>query len=124
MPRTADEIITARKARTQSATKLRKLGYQFAKKSATQAEVISAIHRYTGWPLPERGGIVDYLVRFATLEVGEPAPSRQRDALNAPAYRLDRWMRAVAARAAQAQRPLVHAVSRIENWRMLGGTEA
>ncbi|TRM53291.1 hypothetical protein YH64_009335 [Achromobacter sp. LC458] len=124
MPRTADEIITARRARSQSATKLRKLGYQFAKKSATQDEVISAIHRYTGWPRPERGGIVGYLVRFAALEVGEPAPSRQRDALNARDYRLDRWMRVVAERAAQAQRPLVHAVSRIDNWRLMGGTGA
>ncbi|HCW17733.1 hypothetical protein [Achromobacter sp.] len=120
----AEERATARKARNQSATKLRKLGYAFAKKTVTQAEVIGAIHRSTGWPLPERGGVLDYLTRFASMEVGEPAPCRQHDALNAPVYRLDRWMRAAAARAAQVQRPLVHAVSRIENWRTLGGTEA
>lgn len=124
MPKTADEIITARKARNQSAAKLRKLGYTFAKKTVTQAEVIAAIHRTTGWPLPDRGGVPDYLTRFASMDMGEPAPSRQRDVLNAPAYRPDRWVRAAAARAAQAQRPLVHAVSRIENWRTLGGTEA
>lgn len=124
MPRTADEIVTARKARNQSAAKLRKLGYTFAKKTVTQAEVIAAIHRTTGWPLPERGGVLDYLTRFASMDMGEPAPSRQHDALRAPAYSLDRLMRAAAVRAANAQRPLVHAVSRIGNGALLAGVEA
>lgn len=118
---TAEERAAARKARNQSAAKLRKMGYVFAKTTITQAEVISCIHRYTGWPLPERGGVLDYLQRFASMPDGVPAPSRQHDALHAPVYTPDRWIRAAAARAAQAQRPLVHAVSRVEN---RGGTEA
>ncbi|SEI78547.1 hypothetical protein [Achromobacter sp. NFACC18-2] len=121
MPRSPDEIIAASKARTQASTKLRRMGYRFAKKAATEAEAVAAIHRITGWPLPERGATIEYLQRFASMPEGVPAPSRQHDALHAPEYQPDRWIRAAAARAAQAQRPLVHAVSRIEN---RGGTEA
>jgi hypothetical protein len=44
--------------------------------------------------------------------------------LHAPAYRLDRFLRTMAARAALVQRPLVHAVSRVDNWRTLGEAEA
>lgn len=122
--KTAEERAIARKARNQSAAKLRKLGHTFAKKTVTQAEVIAAIHRITSWPLPERGGVLDYLTRFASMDMGEPAPSRQHDALHAPAYSLDRWMRAAAVRAAKAQKPLVHAVSRIGNGSLLAGVEA
>ncbi|SIT25347.1 hypothetical protein [Achromobacter sp. MFA1 R4] len=119
MPRTPDEIIAASKARTQAATKLRRMGYRFAKKAATEAEAVAAIHRITGWPLPERGASIEYLQRFASMPEGVPAPSRERKPLHAEPYRLDRWLRAAAARAAQAQRPLVHAVSTVDNWRRL-----
>lgn len=119
MSRTPEQISAARKARNECARKLRRLGYRFAKKTVTESEAVAAIHRSTGWPLPERGGAIDYLQRFASMPEGVPAPSRQHDALHAPVYRLDRFLRAMAVRAAQAQRPLVHAVSRVDNWRRL-----
>lgn len=121
MARTPDEIIIARKARNECARKLRRLGYRFAKDTATEAEIVAAIHRNTAWPRPDRGDAISYLQRFASMPDGVPAPSRQHDALRAPVYTPDRWIRAAAARAAQAQRPLVHAVSRIENQ---GGADA
>lgn len=121
MARTPDEIITARRARNECARKLRRLGYRFAKEAATEAEIVAAIHRNTAWPRPDRGDAISYLQRFASMPDGVPAPSRQHDALRAPVYTPDRWIRAAAARAAQAQRPLMHAVSRVEN---RGGAEA
>lgn len=119
MSRTPEQRKLASKARNQVSTKLRRMGYRFAKQSATEAEAVAAIHRITGWPLPERGDAIEYLQRFASMPEGLPAPSRDRKPLHAEPYRLDRWLRAAAARAAQVQRPLVHAVSAVDNWRRL-----
>lgn len=117
MSRTPEQIAVARKARNECARKLRRQGYKFAKKTVTEAEAVAAIHRSTGWPLPGRGEAIDYLQRYASTPEGVPAPSRKHDALHAPTYRLDRFLLAVAARAARVQKPLVHAVSRVDNWR-------
>lgn len=84
MSRTPEQRKQASKARNQASTKLRRMGYRFAKQSAT-----------------------------------EPAPGREFKPLHAAPYRLDRWLRYAAARAAQVQCPLVHAVSAVDNWRRL-----
>lgn len=119
MSRTPEQRKQASKARNQASTKLRRMGYRFAKQSATEAEAVAAIHRMTGWPLPERGDAIEYLQRFASMPEGEPAPGREFKPLHAEPYRLDRWLRYAAARAAQVQCPLVHAVSAVDNWRRL-----
>lgn len=124
MSRTADQIALARTARNECARKLRRLGYKFAKKTVTEAETVAAIHRSTGWPLPGRGEAIDYLQRFASMPEGVPTPSRQHDALNAPAYRPSATVRAAAFRAAQVQPRLIPAASRVDNWRTLGGMDA
>lgn len=113
MAQTPEQLIAIRKARNACARKLRRMGYRFAKDSATSAEIMAAICRSTGWPKPERGEAIDYLQRFASMPDGVPAPSRERDALHAPQYQPDRWLRAAAERAATVQRPLIPAVSRI-----------
>ncbi|MCM2575138.1 hypothetical protein NAT65_28940 [Achromobacter xylosoxidans] len=124
MSRTADQIALARKARNECARKLRRLGYKFAKKTVTEAETVAAIHRNTGWPLPGRGEAIDYLQRFASTPDGVPAPSRAHDALNAPSLQLSAAMRAAAQRAAQVQPRLIAAASKVDNWRLMGGSEA
>jgi hypothetical protein len=113
MSRTNEQITQARKARNACARKLRRLGYKFPKRTVREYDVIAAIHRITGWARPARGESIDYLQRYASMPEGQPTPSRQHDALHAPEYRPDRWLRAAAERAATSQRPLVHAVSRI-----------
>ncbi|CUJ69944.1 hypothetical protein [Achromobacter sp. 2789STDY5608621] len=113
MARTPEQLTAVRKARYACAQKLRRMGYRFAKESATEAEIVAAIHRSTGWPRPERGEAIDYLQRFASMPDGVPTPSRQHDALHAAEYQPDRWLRAAAERAATVQRPLIPAVSRI-----------
>ncbi len=124
MSRTPEQIAVARKARNECARKLRRLGYQFAKKTVTEAEAVAAIHRSTGWPLPGRGEAIDYLQRFASMPDGLPTPSRQHDALSAPAYRPSALVRAAAMRAAQVQPRLIAAASKVDNWRILGGLDA
>ncbi|MFY2819713.1 hypothetical protein ACOTJL_19535 [Achromobacter xylosoxidans] len=113
MSRTNEQITQARKARNACARKLRRLGYKFPKKTVRDFDVVAAIHRITGWARPGRGESVGYMQRFASMAEGQPTPSRQHDALHAPEYRPDRWLRAAAERAAKAQHPLIHAVSRI-----------
>lgn len=111
--RTSEQIAVARTARKEYARKLRLLGYKFPKKNVRESDVISAINRLTGWDRPGRGEAIEYMQRYASRIEGQPTPSRHHDALHAPEYRPDRWLRAAAERAAMAQRPLVHAVSRI-----------
>lgn len=110
MSRTNEQITQARNA---CARKLRRQGYKFPKKTVRDFDVVAAIHRITGWARPGRGESVGYMQRFASMPEGQPTPSRQHDALHAPEYRPDRWLRAAAERAASAQHPLIHAVSRI-----------
>jgi hypothetical protein len=118
--RTPEQRAAANLARNRAVAKLRGQGYRFARKAATEAEIVATIQRCTGWPAPARGEAIDFMARFAALAVGEPTPSRQHDALRAPAYHMDRAMLAQAARAARSQDPLVHAVSKVDNWRTLG----
>jgi hypothetical protein len=118
MSRTPEQIAHARFIRRTATAKIRQAGHDFGGR-ITDALVCAQIQRLTGEPLPKRGGVIGYMQRFVMAPIGEPVPSRQHDALHARVYRLDRWMRAAAARAAQVQRPLVHAVSRVDNWRRL-----
>lgn len=123
MSRTPEQIAHARYVRRAATAKIRAAGHDFGGR-VTDALVCAQIQRMTGEPLPTRGGVIGYMQRFVLAPIGEPAPSRQHDALNAPAYRLDRFLRGTCGHVAQAQRPLVHAVSRVDNWRTLGGIEA
>lgn len=113
MSRTNEQIAQARKARNACARKLRRQGYKFPKKTVRDFDVVAAIHRITGWDRPGRGESVGYMQRFASMAEGQPTPSRTSDALHAPEYRLDRWLRAAAERAAASQTALIPAVSRI-----------
>ncbi|MGE8691360.1 MAG: hypothetical protein ACN6PJ_29730 [Achromobacter sp.] len=123
MSRTPEQIAHARYVRRAATAKIRAAGHDFGGR-VTDALVCAQIQRMTGEPLPGRGSVIAYMQKFVQAPVGEPVPSRQHDALNAPAYRLDRVLRALAAEAAKVQRPLVHAVSRVDNWRTLGEIEA
>ncbi|MCY1197237.1 hypothetical protein D9M72_85990 [compost metagenome] len=123
MSRSPEQIAQARYVRRAAVAKIKAAGHGFGGR-VTDALVCAQIQRMTGEPLPDRGSVIGYMQRFVLAASGEPAPSRQHDALNARAYRLDRFLLAVAARAARAQKPLVHAVSRVDNWRTLGEVDA
>lgn len=102
-------------ARRRAGEELGKLGLHITRH--TTAKVMAGmIVKHTGWAAPLAGSLCEFLERFVASRSHGLVAAPYRPVVRKP-LSYDRTMQEAARRAADAQPPMVHAVSNVVTWR-------